>query len=77
MLITPNWPGQLRLLVHVHLAHLHIGALLGHLVHNGTEHAAGAAPADPEVQQDGLCTLQYLLLKIFLRDRNNCHISTS
>ena len=69
--------GQLRLLVHVHLAHLHIGALLGHLVHNGTEHAAGAAPAGPEVQQDRLCALQHLLLKIFLRDRNNCHISTS
>ena len=28
-------PGQLRLLVHVHLAHLHIAALLGHFVHNG------------------------------------------
>ncbi len=77
MLITPNCAGQLRLLVHVHLAHLHIGALLGHLVHDGAEHPAGAAPAGPEVQQDGLFALQHFLRKVFFRDGNDCHIFTS
>ena len=65
---------QLGLLVHVHLAHLDVGALLGHLVHDGAEHPAGAAPAGPEVQQDGLGAPEHLSVEVFFRDGDDCHI---
>ena len=60
MLMTPELTRQLRLLVHVDLANLHVGALLGHLVHHRGQHTAGAAPAGPEIQQHSLVAVQDL-----------------
>ena len=66
--------GQIGLLVHIDLAHLDVGALLGHLVHDGAQHPAGAAPGGLEIEQDGLSALQHLGLKVFFRDGDDCHI---
>ena len=66
--------GQIGLLVHIDLAHLDVGALLGHLVHDGAQHPAGAAPGGPEIEQDRLSALQHLGLKVFFRDGDDCHI---
>ena len=52
--------GQLRLLVHVDLADEDVRAFGGYLVHHGGDHAAGAAPAGPEVQEHGLFAALYL-----------------
>ena len=61
-------------IIHIDLAHLDVGALLGHLVHDGAQHPAGAAPGGPEIEQDGLSALQHLGLKVFFRDGDDCHI---
>ena len=68
--------GQLGLFIHIDLAHLDIGALLGHLVHDGAQHPAGAAPGGPEVQQNRLCAVQHLGFKIFFGNGNNSHIGS-
>ena len=68
--------GQLGLFIHIDLAHLDIGALLGHLVHDGAQHPAGAAPGGPEVQQNRLCAVQHLGFKIFFGNGNNSHIDS-
>jgi len=70
----PELRRQIRLLVHVHLAHLYIGALLGYFVHHGAQHPAGAAPAGPEVQQYGLFAVEHFLCKVFLGNVDDCHI---
>ena len=70
----PELRRQVRLLVHVHLAHLYIGALLGYLVHHRAQHPAGAAPAGPEVQQNGLFAVEHFLCKVFLGNVDDCHI---
>ena len=68
--------GQLGLFIHIDLAHFDIGALLGHLVHDGAQHPAGAAPGGPEVQQNRLCAVQHLGFKIFFGNGNNSHIGS-
>lgn len=45
--------GQLRLLVHIHLAHLGAGNLCADLIHNGRHHTARAAPGGPKSNSTG------------------------
>ena len=41
---------------------------------NVDEQPAGAAPAGPEVQQNGLFAVEHFLCKIFLGNIDDCHI---
>ena len=72
--LRPELRRQIRLLVHVHLAYLYIGALLGDLVHHRAQHPAGTAPAGPEVQQNRLFAVEHFLCKVFLGNVDDCHI---
>ena len=65
--------GKLLLCVHVDLPNLDRGVFLRDLVHNGREHAARTAPRCPKVYQHGLVAVEYLRLKIFFRQFDNCH----
>ena len=57
--------GELRLLVDVDLADLHAArSFLCDLLDDGREHAARAAPACPEIDEDGQLRLHDLRVKI-------------
>ena len=59
---------QFRLLVDVYLADLDVVAGVGYLCNDRCKHAAGAAPAGPEINEYGLVAAEYFALKIALSD---------
>ena len=71
------YTSQLRLLVHVHLSDRHAGPFCGHLIDDRGNHAAGAAPACPEIQQHRPIGLLHLFCKVLAGNRLNRHVSAS
>ena len=65
----PEPAGKPALFVYVDFADRHVAALLRDLLYDGAHHAAGPAPARPEIEQDGAFAAFYELFKIIFRDR--------
>jgi hypothetical protein len=65
--------GELGLLVDVDFADLEVGARRRHLIEDGREHAAGAAPGRPEVEQHGALGVRDLALEVFFCNLHGSH----
>src|SRR5699024_6797160 len=63
--------GKLRLFIYIDLPHFDVASVLGDFVDDRGEHGAGAAPAGPEIQQNGFIAVYNFLAEILIGNMNH------
>src|SRR5690606_9337517 len=70
--VVPRW--DVMVLIDIQLAELQLARkLVGQLVHDGPDLAAGAAPRGPEIDDNGETGLEHLLVEVLVLDLVHHH----